>query len=137
MNVLYPAFTMMALTFYCLVRLGILRMNAVRSGEVDSRFYSLYRGYEEPEKLALYSRHVIHHFETPVLFYILCITAFVTGQGSVTVVGLAWAYVALRFVHSYVHLAGNIVPVRFRIFVVSMIVLALMWGVLLTGIMRQ
>jgi hypothetical protein len=137
MNVLYPVFTMMALTFFCLVRLGYLRSKAVKSGEVDFRFYRLYRGYEEPEKLAAYSRHVIHHFETPILFYVLCVIAFVTGQTGLLVIGLAWTYVALRFIHSYVHLTSNVVVVRFRLFVLSMLMMGLLWAVVLTGIMRQ
>ena len=137
MNVLYPVFTMMALTFFCLVRLGHLRSKAVKSGEVDFRFYRLYRGYEEPEKLAAYSRHVIHHFETPILFYVLCVIAFVTGQTGLLVIGLAWTYVALRFIHSYVHLTSNVVVVRFRLFVLSMLSMGLLWAVVLTGIMRQ
>ena len=137
MNVLYPVFTMMALTFFCLVRLGYLRAKAVKSGEIDFRFYRLYRGYEEPEKLAAYSRHVIHHFETPILFYVLCVIAFVTGQTGLLVLGLAWTYVALRFIHSYVHLTSNVVVVRFRLFVLSMLMMGLLWAVVLTGIMRQ
>jgi hypothetical protein len=137
MNVLYPVFTMMALTFFCLVRLGYLRAKAVKSGEIDFRFYRLYRGYEEPEKLAAYSRHVIHHFETPILFYVLCVIAFVTGQTGLLVIGLAWTYVALRFIHSYVHLTSNVVVVRFRLFVLSMLMMGLLWAVVLTGIMRQ
>ena len=137
MNVLYPVFTMMALTFFTLVRLGMLRAQAVKSGEVDFRFYRLYRGYEEPEKLAAYSRHLIHHFETPILFYVLSIMAFITGQTGLLVIGLGWTYVALRFIHSYVHLTSNVVIVRFRLFVLSMLVLGILWVVVLTGIMRQ
>ena len=137
MNALYPSFAMMALTFFCIMRLGYLRANAVKSGEVDYRFYSLYRGFEEPEKLAQYSRHVIHHFETPVLFYVICLMAFVTNQAGGLVMALAWSYVALRFIHSYVHLTGNVVIIRFRIFALSMLVLAVLWGAVLTGLMRQ
>lgn len=137
MNVLYPSFAMMALTFFCIMRLGYLRSNAIKSGEVDFRFYSLYRGFEEPEKLAQYSRHVIHHFETPTLFYIISVMAFVTNQTGSLVTILAWAYVGLRYIHSYVHLTGNVVIVRFRIFALSMLMLAVLWGVVLTGLMRQ
>ena len=52
MNVLYPVFAMSALTLYCIFRLGYLRYQAVRAGEVDPRYFSLYRGFEEPDKLA-------------------------------------------------------------------------------------
>ncbi len=128
---------MMALTIFCMVRLGLLRWAAVNRGEVDPRFFSLYRGYEEPEKLAAYSRHVVNLFEAPLLFYVIIMTAFVTGQSGIWLLGLAWAYVALRFFHSYVHLTSNVVLIRFRIFVVSMLTLSVLWVVVLTNIMRQ
>jgi hypothetical protein len=137
MNVLYPVFAMMSLTLFCMMRLGHLRYLAVKRGEVDPRFFSLYRGYEEPEKLAVYSRHVINHFEAPVLFYVICLTAQFSGQSGNAIIGLAWAYVGLRFLHSYVHLSRNVVIVRFRVFIVSMLILAGLWAVVLTGLMRQ
>lgn len=137
MNILYPLFAMIGLTLFCMVRLGYLRFVAVKKGHVDPRFFSLYRGYEEPEKLATYSRHVVNLFEAPVLFYVLVITAYVTGQTGSIVIGLAWAYFGIRMIHSYVHLTSNIVPVRLRLFVISILVLMVLWGVVLTGIMRS
>ncbi len=137
MRILYPAFAMMALTIFCMVRLGLLRWVAVNRGEVDPRFFSLFRGYEEPEKLAVYSRHVVNLFEAPLLFYVISLTAFVTGQSGNWLPGLAWIYVALRFFHSYVHLTSNVVLTRFRIFVASMLTLSTLWVVVLTNIMRQ
>lgn len=137
MQILYPAFAMMALTIICMVRLGLLRWAAVRSGEIDPRYFILFRGYEEPDKLAAYSRHVVNLFEAPLLFYVIILTAFVTGQSGGWVLGLAWTYVALRFIHSYVHLTSNVVLTRFRIFVVSMLTLTILWAAVLTNIMRQ
>ena len=137
MRILYPAFAMMALTIFCMVRLGLLRWVAVNRGEVDPRFFSLFRGYEEPEKLAVYSRHVVNLFEAPLLFYVISLTAFVTGQSGNWLPGLAWTYVALRFFHTYVHLTSNVVLTRFRIFVASMLTLSTLWVVVLTNIMRQ
>lgn len=137
MNILYPVFAMSGLTLFCMARLGYLRDKAIRAGEIDPRFFSLYRGFEEPEKLAVYSRHVVNHFETPVLFYVVSLVAWITGQAGTGVISLAWAYVALRFVHSYVHLSHNIVILRFRVFVVSVVVLTVLWATVLTGVMRQ
>ena len=137
MRILYPAFAMMALTIFCMVRLGLLRWVAVSRGEVDPRFFSLFRGYDEPQKLAAYSRHVVNLFEAPLLFYVIVLTAFVTGQSGNWLLGLAWTYVALRFFHSYVHLTSNVVLTRFRIFVASMLSLSALWVIVLTSIMRQ
>ncbi len=137
MQILYPAFAMMALTIFCMARLGFLRWVAVSRGEVDPRYFSLFRGYEEPEKLAAYSRHVVNLFEAPLLFYVIIVIAFVTGQTGPWLLGLAWIYVALRYFHSYVHLTANVVLTRFRIFVVSMLTLSALWVVVLTNVMRQ
>lgn len=137
MQILYPAFAMIALTIYCMVRLGLLRWVAVRKGEIDPRFFILFRGYEEPAKLATYSRHVANLFETPLLFYVIVLTAFVTGQSGSWLLGLAWAYVGLRLIHTYVHLTSNVVLTRFRVFLLSMLTLTALWAVVLTNLMRQ
>lgn len=137
MNILYPVYALIGLTMFCMARLGTLRLNAVKRGEIDPKYFVLFRGYEEPEKLAAYSRHVSNLFEAPILFYTICITAMITGQNGALPVGLAWAYVALRYVHSYVHLTSNVVLTRFRVFIAGMSVLFVLWVVVLTGIMRQ
>jgi hypothetical protein len=136
MNILYPVFAMSGLTLFCIGRLGYLRYHAVRAGEVDPRFFSLYRGFEEPDRLAVHSRHVINHFETPLLFYRGCVIAYVTDQQGPLAIGLAWAYVGLRYIHSYVHLTRNIVIIRFRMFLLSMAVLTVLWLTILTGTIR-
>jgi hypothetical protein len=137
MNILVPGLTLVALTLYVVFRMGVLRHRAIRRGDIHPGFFSLYRGYEEPETLAAYSRHVTNLYEAPVLFYVVCITAFVTGQDSSLLLALAWAYVGLRFVHSYVHLTSNVVLLRFRLFATSLMVLSVMWAIVLTHIMRQ
>lgn len=137
MNILVPGLTLVALTLYVVFRMGVLRHRAIRRGDIHPGFFSLYRGYDEPETLAAYSRHVTNLYEAPVLFYFVCLTAFVTGQDSSLLLALAWAYVGLRFVHSYVHLTSNVVLHRFRLFATSLLVLGIMWAMVLTHIMRQ
>jgi hypothetical protein len=129
-QILIPLFAMFALTAVAVFRLGLMRLRAVRARQVDLRFYREYRGYEEPERLRIASRHVINLFEAPTLFYVVCLMTFVTGQTSGLLVGLAWAYVVLRGVHSYVHLTSNVVVLRFRVFVASWLVLVAMWMLL-------
>ena len=43
----------------------------------------------------------------------------------------AWGYVALRALHTYIHLTHNKVVRRFQAFVASTIVLYVMWGLFL------
>ena len=134
MAVLHPIFAMLALTLAVMLRMGLARYRAVTRREVDHHYYEVYQG-EEPEHLRVLSRHFSNLLETPPLFYIACIIAFVTDQQSDLIIGLAWAYVALRFVHTFIHLGGNVVALRFKAFVLSMAVLTAMLVALFIGIL--
>jgi hypothetical protein len=55
--------------------------------------------------------------------------AFVAGRVSPVMLNLAWAYVALRALHSLVHVTFNNVRVRLIVFAASNLVLPAMWVV--------
>jgi hypothetical protein len=133
-NVLYPVFAMFTLTAFCLIRLARLRFAAVRQGEIDPRYFKLYRNAEEPDVLRVHSRHLSNLFEAPVLFYVIAVIAFVTEQTGILPLCLAWAYVLLRYAHSYVHLTSNHVLTRFRLFALSWVVLTALWLAVFGGI---
>jgi hypothetical protein len=64
-----------------------------------------------------------HLHEQPTLFYALAIAAQVGGAADATNVALAWAYVALRVVHSFVQATKNVIMVRFTVFALGSFVL--------------
>lgn len=64
-----------------------------------------------------------HQFEAPVLFYVLCLGAMITGLGNELSVQLAWGYVVLRALHSVIHCTYNRVMHRFAVFALSNLVL--------------
>jgi len=129
MLILWPQFAMVALTIFVIFRLGMKRFAAIRSQRVDPDFYRLYRDHEEPDDLAAVSRHVLNLFETPVLFYVAGILIYVTGQATLSLVLLSWAYVLARYAHTAIHLTSNRVLMRFRVFLVSLVLLTLIWCV--------
>ena len=136
MSILYPVFALAGLTLFFAFRMGFLRYGAVRRGEVDGRFYRLYEGEGEPANLRVLTRHVINLYEAPILFYVVSIIAYVTGTESTLIIVLAWAYVAWRFAHSYVHLTTNRVVNRFRVFATSQLLLLALWIVVLLSLPR-
>jgi hypothetical protein len=75
-------------------------------------------------------------FEIPVLFYVLCGFLAVTDLTSVFFLVCAWLYVALRCVHSYIHITYNRVIHRFWVYAVSTSLLFLMWGVFAVQLVR-
>jgi hypothetical protein len=64
-----------------------------------------------------------HLHEQPTIFYALMFFAAITGGGDATALTLAWAYVALRVVHSLVQATFNRVIVRFSVFALATLVL--------------
>lgn len=67
-----------------------------------------------------------HLMEQPTLFYAVALALAVAGAGDGLNLWLAWAYVALRVVHSLWQAMVNVILVRFAIFVVSSLVLAVL-----------
>ena len=133
MSVLYPVFAMFVLTISVAMRLAALRYSAVSQGKVSGKFYEAYVG-DEPLYLRVTARHLTNLLEVPVLFYIGCLLAFVTHQSGVLVIGLAWAYVLLRVIHTLIHLGSNIVIWRFRVFALSVFALVALWVTLFVGL---
>ncbi len=127
MEIIYPMFAMFALTIFVVFRMALSRFAAAKSGEINPRFFKTYSGYEEPDHLRVLSRHVINLYEMPSLFYVAGILILQTGQTDVLTLSLAWAYVGLRYIHSYIHLSSNKLLYRFRVFLLSCLVLIALW----------
>lgn len=129
--ILYPVFAMFLLVAFVLVRMARMRLAAVGRREVSVKFYRTYQEGEEPEQLRVVTRHFINLFEMPVLFYVGVILIYITHQVNYWLILCAWAYVGLRYLHSYVHLTANDVLLRFRVYFASGFVLLAMWTSLL------
>ncbi|MBC7170913.1 MAG: MAPEG family protein [Polyangiaceae bacterium] len=73
--------------------------------------------------------------EVPVLFYATCLGLFALDRVDAAHLGLAWAFVGFRVLHSLVHCTMNNVMTRFTLYVLSSIALWAMvvrfaWSVL-------
>ncbi len=64
-----------------------------------------------------------HLMEQPTIFYALVFYVVLAGHSDIIYIGLAWAYVALRVVHSLIQNTVNIVPLRFTVFSLSTVAL--------------
>ena len=67
-----------------------------------------------------------HLMEQPTLFYALVVYSYLAGQQNAVNLALAWAYVAVRIVHSLVQATINAVLVRFGIFIAGSLVLVVL-----------
>jgi len=89
-----------------------LRLSSLKSGATRRSFYRSYRQGEEPEKIAVATRHYSNLFKTPVLFYMGCLTTAVLGPADLLVLAAAWLFVVLRIIQSLIHLTTNNVKQR-------------------------
>ncbi|WP_421838399.1 MAPEG family protein [Novosphingobium sp.] len=64
-----------------------------------------------------------HLHEAPTVFYAIAIVLALTGQGNGVNLIIAWAYVALRVVHSIFQSTVNKVAPRFALFALSSVAL--------------
>ena len=66
-------------------------------------------------------------FELPVLYFGLVPLLLVTNTATDIQVALAWAFVALRVVHSWIHSGSGPVQRRFMVYLAGSVVLLAMW----------
>lgn len=130
----YPMFAMVLLTCFILAALFRARVQSVASGEVRGSYFKTYRGSEEPDASVQLSRHFANIFESPTLFYAVCLAAMITGQSSLLLYSLAWVYVLLRAAHAYIHVGKNELRPRILVYFSSWLVLLLMWVLLTVGV---
>lgn len=71
------------------------------------------------------SHNYAHLMEQPTIFYPTVVILAIMGAGSLDVT-LAWAYVGLRIGHSLWQAMVNKIPVRFTLFLISTICLAIL-----------
>ena len=72
-----------------------------------------------PAKVQWKAHNYNHLHEAPTVFYAVCLVLALAGQGEGLAAKVAWAYVALRVVHSLVQATVNHIPTRFLVFMLS------------------
>lgn len=135
-RILYPVFALVLLVVLVFLRLRSLRFAAVRTREVDVRFYRTFQDGVEPDRMRVVTRNFINLFEVPILFYVVVLMIYVTRNVTTWLVACAWTYVALRWVHTGIHLTSNNVIARFTAYFLSGAVLVVMWATLLVQLLR-
>jgi len=126
-SLVFPMLAMVLLTFGAAVVLFRARVRAVREGLVPMSYFRVFHGSAEPEYLAKPTRHFSNLFEQPMLFYAGCLAAMAVSVGGWVPLALAWTYVVARAGHSAVHLGGNRVRHRFRLYFASWVALLALW----------
>ena len=125
---LLPLLAQVFLTFALMILMAVKRVGAANARRYKLRDIAV-NSSNYPEDIAKYGNSYSNQFEQPVLFYLLCILLLIGGlKNSWLFLSLAALYVALRYVHAFIHVTSNHVIWRFYAFLAGSIVLVTMWG---------
>jgi hypothetical protein len=125
--ILYPMIALAGLTFCVLLLIPIARFRAAGRGEVTARDFRYGESANVPGRVSLPNRNLMNLLELPMLFYVVCLAFYVTGTVDARALYMAWAYVALRALHSLIHLTYNNVFHRLTAFAASNFALIALW----------
>lgn len=134
--IFWPAIAMVALTFLVWLRLYQIRIDEMRRRRIDPQSIA---GSSQKALLLEDTRgsdNFRNLFELPVLLYPALVLAFLTEQVTLLTLGLAWAFVVLRFVHSAIHCTYNRVMHRFTVYLLGALVLWALWAVLAAALLK-
>ena len=67
-----------------------------------------------------------HLFEQPVAFYAVTLSIVLINDFDNLIVQLAWSYVLIRIIHSFVQIMVNIIVLRFLLFALGWLTIAYM-----------
>lgn len=116
--VLLPMFIHMGLSFAILIRLVYGRLTAIKAAGGIAEIRK--KGFAAPVVNA--GDNFRNQFETPTIFYALCVLLVALQVQSEAITYTAWVYVICRILHALVHLTNNIIfPYRFVTFLLSIL----------------
>ena len=114
------------LTLGLLVWMGRERVPRVMRGEIRVADIAVEKD-AYPLKARLLSNSFDNQFQLPLLFFVGALTALLFGLLDWFIVGLAWLFVFLRYLHAAIHVTTNRVYRRFAAYTAGLAVLALFW----------
>lgn len=128
--ILYPIFAQIALTFAVMIGMGLARRAAIVSGATSYEAIAI-DNTRWPPRARQFANCYLNQYELPVIFYVLCLMALITRNADLAMVLLAWAFVAARAAHAYIHVTSNVVLLRGAVFCIGFVVTVIMMGLLL------
>jgi hypothetical protein len=129
-----PCAAMVVLTALVWLKLYADRLGEMRARRIDPQALASARAAAGELERTAAADNFRNLFEVPVLFYLLCVALALTGGSAPGYVAAAWAYVALRAVHSLIHVTYNRVVHRFLVYVASTLLLFGMWAAFIARI---
>ena len=119
---LLPLLAMVGVTLLVWVRLYLVRIPEMKRSRIRPQQLagSADKGLLKDTRA---SDNFINLFEVPVLFYVLVLATMLSGVSDGALLGLAWAFVGLRVLHSLIQCSYNRVMHRFAVYALATVTL--------------
>src|SRR3954451_9074923 len=117
-SLLAPVVALVAWSLVMYVWMYVARLGAMRRAGISAKGMRGTRGIDGiiPAEANWPAHNYAHLMEQPTIFYAIVLTLVLMGFDHPINVYLAWAYVALRIVHSLIQATVNVVTIRFAVF---------------------
>jgi len=127
MTILTPVLALACWTLIVWVWMYATRIPAMQKAKIDPQS-AIHPGSLSglPTGARVVADNYNHLHEQPTIFYALALYAHLAGAADPINIWLAWAYVGLRIVHSFVQIVVRRVMLRFFVFATGSVVLILM-----------
>ena len=122
-----PMGALALLTFTVLGLIPLRRFRAAFAGQVGPDDFKFGESRRVPGHVSIPNRNYMNLLELPMLFYVGGLMYYVAGKVDGVVLAVAWTYVALRAIHSVIHVTYNNVMHRLTVFALSNVVLGVFW----------
>lgn len=125
-EILKPLFVMALLNLVMWLWMYATRIPAMSKAGIDVQGATKDSMQGLPPEVVRVADNYNHLFEQPTLFYAVVLSIALLGDVDSLHVGCAWAFAGLRIAHSLVQATINLVALRFALFSLSWLALALM-----------
>src|SRR4051812_31050155 len=106
-SIFAPMGALALITFLVLGFIPFRRFRAAFAGQVQRDDFKYGESPSVPGEVSIPNRNMMNLLELPVLFYVAGLMFYVAGRVDQSVLIVAWTYVALRAIHSLIHMTYN------------------------------
>jgi hypothetical protein len=125
--ILRPIVALVGLTGVVWVLMVVYRNLAFIRGLTSERYFQTYTLDAPAEWVERPTRAFMNLLEAPLLFYVVGVLTLITGVADSIQIALAWLFVGTRYVHAFIYIAFNYIPLRFVTYASGVITLGVMW----------
>lgn len=125
--ILLPVFVQVLLTSVVMVLMGRRRIAAAKNKDISISAFRTMNLTGASEQVIATSRNFDNQFQMPMLYLFSVLFTLQLGLADMIYVALGTAFVALRVLHTVVHVGTNHVRTRFNVFLLGCVVLWAIW----------